>query len=395
MKKKVSVLCNGCPESRLDNTNLRDCITSNGYNVVSDYTIADLIIFRACGLTELNADFSIEIIKNLSKNKKKESKIIVWGCLPKIDPNKLGVLKDDITIYETESEILNNVFNIDDEFNNVYSNHPSEIYNYEGVKKKNFKGKIYDYLSNYFSIMNPNKKIYYIKIANGCMHSCTFCAIKKSRGKLKSYNEDKILSQFKEGIEKGYKYFGLLGTDVGSYGKDKGSNIINLLNRMCDVEGDFKIGLRNFYPDDLITHFDELIPLFESGKIWFIVSSIQTGSERILHKMGRKYDIEKFKHYVKYLNRNHPEIIIRTQIIVGFPSETDDDFKQSMKMLDEIYFDWVEVFMFSSRPGTLAASMADQVSENSKKERANKMMLKTFLQKPMKKIVTYIKVRAQ
>jgi len=173
-----------------------------------------------------------------------------------------------------------------------------------------------------------------------------------------------------------------LATDLGAYGRDQGHTLVDLLKEMTKENGDYQIALRNIEPHFFIEMFEDLRPFFSSGKIWFLSSSVESGSNQILKLMGRKYMIDDFIQCIQLMNSEYPKIILKTQIIVGFPSETEQDFKKSLQLLDKVKFNWVEIYRYSNRPGTVAARMDDQIPESKKFFRYLRLLLKLFLRTP-------------
>jgi tRNA A37 methylthiotransferase MiaB len=187
-------------------------------------------------------------------------------------------------------------------------------------------------------------------------------------------------------LGKGFRYFGLLATDLGAYGRDLGCSLVDLLVELAKEKGDYRIGLRNVNPYHLNEMFEELRPIFSSEKIWFLSSAIESASDRILRLMRRRCKIQDFKNCIRILNKESPNILLRTQLIVGFPTETREDFRMSLHLLDELEFDWVEVYKFSPRRGTPAATMAGQVPKKIKTTRFRQLSLKAMTQRPHKKL---------
>jgi MiaB/RimO family radical SAM methylthiotransferase len=220
---------------------------------------------------------------------------------------------------------------------------------------------------------------YYIKIATGCLRHCSFCAVCHSRGRLRSKSIEKILEEFKEGLNQGFTTFGLLGTDLGNYGKDVGHNLCDLLKEMVKEDGEYQIGLRNVYPGGLIEILDDLKSVLITGKIWYIEIPVESGSNRILELMKRGYTVEKVKECVLGVRQAWPDIRIRTQLMVGFPTETKQDFAASIQLLDEMDFDFVEVYQFSPRPNTSAEQLKGQISDIIAKYRMYRILVKELL----------------
>ena len=235
---------------------------------------------------------------------------------------------------------------------------------------------IWDY--SFFTTTSLTKKCFYIKVSTGCFGKCSFCAIRFSRGKLVSKPVDQVVKEFDIGLREGYKLFCLIGTEVGWYGLDQGHNIVNLLDELTNRKGDFSIVVRNFHPVPLIENLPRMHEILSRGKIAAIHSSFESGSNRILTSMKRGYTIESFLEAVTLLNHTYPEIKISTQVLVGYPTETDEDFNESLKVLDAGRFEFVEPFSFQSKSRTLAASMQGHLSGDIIEKRYLKLLTKIY-----------------
>lgn len=385
MTKNAYVLCNGCPESRIDSARVQNFLKENDWNITDDLKEADLILFRACGLTGDTAQDCLQIIGRVKAEKKAGAQFIVWGCLPKIDPEALRKVYNGVTFGEKEIDVLNKTLEAKKPIEEVVANYVMPIFELNRPGLHGCLRKLHFWTARRFSIVQ-NKSIFPIKVSTGCLGNCSFCAVRKSRGVVRSKSIDCILSEFKDGLDKGYRYFSLLATDLGAYGRDLGHNLVDLLVEITKKKGDYKIGLRNVNPYYLIEMFERLRPIFSSGKIWYLSSATESGSDRILKLMRRGYKIQDFRKCIQILNKENPHIFLSTQLMVGFPTETEEDFQKSMHLLDELKFDWVEVYKFSPRSGTAAATMTGQVPEKIKKARIRRLTLKATAQHPHRKV---------
>lgn len=385
MRKNAYVLCTGCPESRIDSARVQIFLKENGWNIIDDLKKADLILFRACGLKEDSAQESLQIIRRIEAEKKADAQLIVWGCLPKIDPEALRTEYYGVIFGEKEVGVLNKILEAKKPIEKVVANYliPPLQPNRPGLC--GCLRKLGLWTEKRFSVAR-NMSVFHIKVSTGCLGSCSFCAIRKSRGVVRSKRIDCVLSEFRDGLNKGFRYFGLLATDLGAYGRDLGCNLVDLLVEMTKEKRDYKIGLRNVNPFYLNEMFEKLRPTFSSGKIWFLSSAVESGSNRILELMRRKYKVQDFMRCIQILNNENPDILLRTQFMVGFPTETEEDFQKSLHLLDELKFDWVEVYKFSPRKGTPAAKMKGQVSEKTKEARFRRLFLKANTQRPHRKM---------
>lgn len=385
MTKKAFVICTGCPESRFDSARAQNFLKENGWKLTKELKGADLILFRACGLTGKTAADSFQVIRIVNAEKKENAQLIVWGCLPEIDPEALRTEYDGVTFAEKEVATLNKILNAKKPIEEVVSNYLAPIFEHPQPSLYGYLRKLQILISEKLSIA-PSKSIFHIKVSTGCLGNCSFCAVRKSRGAIRSKSIDCILSEFRDGLEKGFRYFGLLGTDIGAYGRDLGHNLADLLAEMTKEKENYMIGLRNVNPHHLNEMFEELKPIFSTEKIWFLSSAVESGSDRILKLMRRRYEIKDFKKCIHILNKEYPDIFLRTQMMTGFPTETEEDFQKSSSLLDELKFDWVEVYPFSPRHGTPAAEMEGQVPDKIKESRLRQLTFKATAQRPHKKV---------
>lgn len=380
------ILCIGCPESRMDSAKMQNFLKENGWKITDNLKQADFILFRTCGLTAKTAEDSLSIIKKIKGEKKENAKFIAWGCLPKIDPETLSREYDGVTFGEGDVTILNKILEAKKPIEEVTANYVMPVFEQKRLGFYGFFRKLLDFTERHFSI-TQSEKIFHIKVSTGCLGNCSFCAVRKSRGEVRSKNIDSIISEFRDGLDKGFRYFSLLATDLGAYGRDLGYDLNDLLVKLTKEKGDYKIGLRNLNPYFLNEKFEELRAIFSSGKIWFLSSAAESGSNRILKLMRRRYEIQDFKRCIQILNTEYPKIFLRTQLMVGFPTETEEDFRKSLNLIDSLKFNWVEVYPYSPRPGTLAATLEGQIPEKVKGVRLRQLTLKVVMQRPHKKII--------
>ena len=401
---KVTVVCNGCPENRIDCAQAEKYLVENGWRVTKNWQEADLILFNACGLSRETTSYSLKVIKKIQSKKRENQQLIVWGCLPKIDPEALKKEYDGIVSAGSELPELPQMFNTSGAVNQTTANSLGDRWS---LNKKNarefsryrssgsFVSQIYkrpalrwaDYLDSRFNLVrDKDPSIFYIKISSGCQSNCAYCAIRKSRGLTKSKPVEKVVAEFQQGLQKGFKNFSLMGTDLGSYGVDFGGNLVDLLKELTSQEGAFKISLRNVNPYHLKNMLDGFISVLESNKIRYVEVAAESGSNRILRLMNRNYTIEEYKMLISAIRKACPQLIIRTQLIVGFPTETEQEFQESMRLIDDVVFDYVEVYEFSTRPGTVAEKIEPKVPDDIKWQRYLRSYKKALLNRTSRKI---------
>ena len=213
----------------------------------------------------------------------------------------------------------------------------------------------------------------FVNISYGCNNFCTYCIVPYTRGREKSRTPENIISEVRELAQNGYKEVTLLGQNVNSYGKDLGLDFAALLEKVHEVEGIERIRFTTSHPKDLsdrlIAAFKNLPKLCEHLHL-----PVQAGSDRILKKMNRRYTREQYLELVAKLRDAVPGIALTTDIIVGFPGETEEDFLQTLDIVEKVRYDSAFTFIYSPRKGTPAAEMPDQVDEEVKKERIYRLI---------------------
>jgi len=220
------------------------------------------------------------------------------------------------------------------------------------------------YLKYWSEIDIANSNYHFIKIATGCGHRCSYCAVRLSRGTVQSKPIENILREVRKGLKNGCSDIALIATDSGSYGVDQGATLVDLLREILAIPGDFRIRLRNVHPKFLILRSSDLAPIFKTGRIVHMTSAIQSGNNRILKLMNRNYTVESYLAALDVLKKACPSLQIRSQIIVGFPGETEEEFQDSLKAIDKGLLDFVEVYQFSPRINTPAANLPNNLSPN-------------------------------
>jgi tRNA A37 methylthiotransferase MiaB len=179
-------------------------------------------------------------------------------------------------------------------------------------------------------------------------------------------------------LRKGYREFALIGTDLGAYGRDLDSDLVDLLRSLLKCGEGYTIRLRNIQPRFLHRMMPQLMDILASGRITYLSTAAESGSNRILRAMNRGYTVEQYTEAVGIINRDFPHIEIRTQLMVGFPGETEEDFRATLRLLDHVTIDYVEIYEFEARPRTHAEQMRDQVQSHLAKKRALRLLIKSI-----------------
>lgn len=378
-KKKFYIDTNACEEGGLDSARVKLFLERNDLCYTRNLNKADYIIFYACGLTNEKDRNSLKIIKELLKSKKPTAELTVWGCLSKINFKALEDVYNERLIGPRNINFFEEL---------VQNKKPIETVNANSlITPKYKKNIIYSTLKRIF-YPHLYFSVYYIRANRGCRYHCTYCSDRLSHGWIKSEPIKKIISQVKQGLELGYHNFFFVGSDLGSYGFDIGCTLPDLLNSIIelDSEQNYNLLLPNMCPTPLIEMYSDLESIFSTGRVYEIGCQAQSGSNRILKLMGRRYTIKEYESLIKNIDQKYPNIRLYTHFMVGFPTETEEDFKDSLKILDQVLYDRIDVFKYSDRPGIPSLKLRGKVQERVKKSRYLKMMKKAIYHITRKKI---------
>lgn len=385
--RTVCFLTNGCPENRIDAARMQEFLKRNDWRPTDDYRDADLIVFNACAHTADSEALSIKITRDLLAKKKPGAEVIVCGCLSRINPECLSEVYHGFTFGSDEVEKLSKVV---DTVTDPAESSANYLIPLRGKwRVPNLKGNVgTSYIAKliYLATMacfhphSPainayNRSVFCIKVSTGCLGACAFCAIRLSRGRVQSKPIPQVMREFEDGLAKGYKEFALIGTDLGAYGRDIGATLADLVRTIEEREGSYTVKIRNINPKFLIEMTPDFCKILESGKVSYLSSALESGSNRILRLMKRGYTVEEYEQSISALRQAWPTINIRTQVMVGFPTESEEDFQDTARLLDKTHFDFVEIYMFQPRPKTVAARLDGQVPRSVARRRMTKLYL--------------------
>jgi len=328
----------GCTSSLFEYEIIRGVLEKSGCLVTEDSHKADVLIINSCGVKKQTED---KIVHRLRVFAFTDKPIIVTGCLPKI--NKAAILKAAPLACTVD---------------------PAHLHQLPEIVGKIVKKEImHPYLNKASLKINmpktrSNKLKEVLAISEGCLGECTYCCTRNARGHLISYPVDAIISSIKKGVNEGVKEVYLTSQDTGSYGLDIGVNLIQLLQSVVEVPGDFKVRIGMMNPDRAMMMIDSLSDLLNQDKMYrFLHVPVQSGSDPILTHMKRRYTSADFVELVKTLRKEVCNITISTDIIVGYPTETDEDFQRTLELLNQTRPEIVNVSRYMARPNTKAARL--------------------------------------
>ena len=366
---KYFIYTYGCQMNVHESEKIAGILFDKGYEHTNKVEEADVVVFNTCCIRESAEQ---RILGNIGamkpiKAKNKNMIIAVCGCMTQQKNVEQNLKK--------KFPFINIVFGT----NNIeYFGEYLDMY----LKQKKYQAKI---IENETYLQNPEFKTFvrdnpfnaYVNIMFGCNNFCTYCIVPFVRGREKSRPKQEIINEVKNLLSVGkYKTITLLGQNVNSYGndfEDKSLNFAGLLKELAQIEGDFELKFMTSHPKDLS---DELIDVIaEYPKISHAIHlPVQSGSNKILKMMNRNYTREHYLQLVEKIYNKIPDATLTTDIIVGFPGETDDDFAETESLIKYVKYSNAYIFMYSKRKGTVAEKMENQVPITVKRERINKLL---------------------
>jgi MiaB-like tRNA modifying enzyme len=354
MNKRVYSEVYGCSANVADQEIALGLLKKNGFKFVNDAKQSDLNIIFTCTVKTPTLNRMIYRIKELTKLNKP---LIVAGCMPK-----------------TEKEIIEKINP------NTSMIGPNSIEKIVDITHATMGGKKVTFLEDLkkpkvcLPRVRKNPIINIITVSTGCLNRCSFCSVNFARGKLFSFPEDMIVEEAKRAINDGCKELYITSQDNSCYGRDIGTNLTDLLDKICKVDGKFLIRVGMMNPLHLGDILNDLICVYQNEKIFkFLHLPFQSGSNKILKAMNRGYTVRDFKNIVKNFVKNIPSLTLSTDVIAGFPGETEKDFQMTIELIKKVKPDIVNVSKFGARPRTKAAEM-EQLPVNVINQRSKELM---------------------
>ena len=331
---KIFVEAYGCSASFADSEMISGLILNGGHTLVDNSSKSDLNIVVTCSVKDATANKMIHRIKSL-----KSKPLVVAGCFPKAEKSTVEKFSENASLLGPNSlgmtlQVIDSTLN----------------------GKKQIALEDSDLSKVGLPKVRLNPVVGIVEIASGCMSECTFCQTKLSKGDLSSYRLGDIVRQVQTEIKEGCKEVWLTSTDNGCYGFDIGTDLPSLVNAVVEIPDDFMIRVGMMNPMYMPRIKEELVKSFDNDKVFkFLHIPVQSGSDKVLHDMKRGHTVDTFREIVKKVKERFGDFTISTDVIVGFPSETEEDFQKTVNLLDEVRPDVVNLSRYSIRPGTEAA----------------------------------------
>ncbi len=361
---KICIENYGCSANYNNGEIIAGLLKKAGHEIVgkSGESKADIIILNTCTVKEPTEKKIMKRIKKIPKNKK----LIVAGCMPEVQADEIRKIRKDASLLgigriEKITELVEKL-------------KQGKNQNYIGGNKET---------KLLLPRIRKNPVIEIVQISEGCNQNCSYCIVRLAKGELVSYPAEKIVEEIKQSVKQGCREIWITSQDNAAYE----NGLAELLEQIVKIEGNFMVRVGMMNPAHIIPIKKELIKAYKNKKIFkFLHIPVQSGNDRVLKLMNRKYSAAEFKKIISDFRKEIPGITISTDIICGFPTETDAEFRDSLKLVKELRFDVVNVSRFGARPGTAAAKMK-QIHGRETKMRSQKMtrLSKSLIKDNLKK----------
>lgn len=336
--RRVYIKSFGCSANLADGEVIAGCLSNAGFSIVENPQEAEILLYNTCAVKAPTENRIISILKKAPKNKR----LVVTGCLPLINFERL---KDEV------------------DFNGLTGPAPGAgivevLHRVKGGEKvvalKDNSN------SNLFLPRIPvNRAISIIPINYGCLGRCSYCCVHFARGNLRSNPIHEIVNRIKQDLNSGAKEIWLTSQDTACYGKDIDTNLAELLRQVCEIEGNFFVRVGMMTPNQVMGMLDELVKVYKDSKIFkFLHLPIQSGDDEVLKIMNRHYMVSDFTEIISAFREEIPRITLSTDVICGFPIESNQAFERTKSLIRETQPDIVNVSKFFSRPNTPADKLS-------------------------------------
>ena len=335
--KLVYIKSFGCSANLADGEVIAGCLSEAGFEVVKNPKDAEFLLYNTCAVKSQTENRIVDILRKAPKDKR----LIVTGCLPVINFERL------------ENEV---------EFDGITGPAPGakivDVLGHVAAGENVISLGATSSSDLYLPRVPVNPLVSVVPINYGCLGDCSYCCVHFARGHLRSNPVHEVVERVRRDLVSGVKEFWLTSQDTACYGKDIGSSLVDLLGRVCDVEGDFFVRLGMMNPDHVLGMLDELVEAYKCEKVFkFLHLPVQSGDDKVLGLMNRRYTVEEFTNVVQIFREEIPRLTLSTDVICGFPGESKEAFDQTKRLIAEIKPDIVNVSKFFSRPRTPAEKL--------------------------------------
>jgi len=334
----------GCTLNVGESREIKELLVSRGWQLTETPDDADLAVLATCVVIEKTEREMLRRVKVLSS----APRLIITGCMATACAERAASIAPEAVFVG-----------------------PGDL--------RSFDAAIGDQPARSGLPLTPDDSYAIVPISSGCVGSCAYCITRLARGELVSRPVEAIVSRVRDAVARGPKEIQLTGQDTASYGADIGTSLPALVERVCELGGDFRVRVGMMNPRSALMQLDGLAAMYRSPKVFkFLHLPAQSGSDAVLERMGRGYSSADFRNIVSRLRAEVPTITLSTDIIVGYPGETDEDHRSNMEILSQVEPDIVNVTRFSPRPGTVAAAEPNQVVGWKAKNRSRELTALRF-----------------
>ncbi len=346
----------GCSLNKSDSDIIVGHLASLGAEQIEESSNANVLILNTCGVKEPTEDRIVHRLENLSGS---TAPVVITGCLPRISLDRIMIAIPDFAAVlgpqsiESLGPIVERVFHGERGIVNLESDSGSKLRFFEGP---------------------PNSVICTIPICEGCLGSCAYCAVRFARGEVRSHSISEIHDVVDRCVHLGYREIRLTSQDAGVFGHDTGEDIVSLLATLDSIDGSHMFRLGMFNPNLVLSSIDDIVEVMSSEHYFkFFHVPLQSGSDSILKSMARQYTVDQWKMIVGRILQKVPRATVATDIIVGFPGESDYDFELTLELLESVRPGVVNISKYGDRPRTQASRSTEKVDTSVKKERSRQL----------------------
>ena len=361
MEKTVAFYTLGCKVNQYETNAMAEAFMKKGYEVKDFTEKADIYIINTCTVTNMADRKSRQMLRRV-KEINSEALIVACGCYAQVAKDELEKIPEiDLVFGVNEKNIIVDLIE-------------------EYIENQTNKSRVSDVMNqkeflDFGTTTYTEKTRAVVKVQDGCDRFCTYCKIPFARGHIRSRKIESVIDEVKEIAKKGIKEVVITGIHVASYGREFEENIglIDLLEKINKIEGIERIRLSSIAPTIITEEFIKRLKKLDKICDHFHLS-LQSGCDETLKRMNRRYTTEEFKKSANILKEAYPNVALTTDVIVGFPGETDEEFEKTYKFVKDIDFYMMHIFQYSKREGTAAAKMPNQVESSKKEERSKKLI---------------------
>lgn len=354
---RFNIITFGCKVNSYESVFIREQLINKGYDECDDYKESDIVVVNTCSVTNTADSKCKKMIRDVRRDNP-NALLVVCGCTAENHREELNDLNIDILIGNKDKSKIG-------EFVKEYLLNKEKYIKFYDTRKLEFE----DMRINDFNLTRA-----YVKIQDGCNNYCAYCIIPYVRGNIRSKDIDVAFEEIKDLVNKGHKEIVFTGINTGAYGKETGKyDLVDLIQRISVLEGLERIRVSSIEITEINDRF--INELKNNSKLCsHLHVSLQSGSEKILKLMNRKYTKEEYLDKIKKIRDARPNINLTTDVITGFPGETEEDFLECIDFCKKVKFSKIHVFPYSKREGTKAALMDNQLPNSVKKERARRLI---------------------